>query len=336
MFKALATGVTLSLLAATGSLAADLPRRVVKSPPPAPSLACKETAGLPTDVFGFTTGSDVNDLGALSGAVQYNGNYGARFGRLSGHNVFAQLSYSPFSCFEIGPTIQGFTQSASATTYGLDLRQFGGTVEMKYKLLGRATHGVGVTFTTEPGVFNRRYSTLSNAVGFPVFADPFGNALRPSGPVFSNLARVLIDFELIKDRLFGAINLEHVAIWDDPVSPANVFGSKEYFKTSGLNIRASLAYKLTDSFYLGVEGSHQRAYLGTFLNRDLGNAWFVGPTFYWQATDKLAISGAYSIQVAGETETAFLPTVPFQRAGGDSDLLNFSRHLAKFKIAYSF
>jgi hypothetical protein len=336
MLKPLAAGLGLALLASSAGFAADIPGRVLKSPAPAPSLACKETAGLPTDVFGFTTGSDVNDLGALSGAIQYNGNYGARFGRLAGHNVFAQLSYSPFPCFEIGPTIQGFTQSAGATTYGLDLRQYGATVEMKYKLLGRATHGFGLTVTTEPGAFHRRYSTLSNAGGFPVFVDPFGNALRPSGTVFSNLARVLLDFELVKDKLFGAINLEHVAIWDDPLSPANAFGSREYFKTSGLNIRASLAYKATDTLFIGVEGSHQRAYLGTFLNRDLGNAWFVGPTFYWQATDKLAISGAYSIQVAGETETAFLPTVPFQRAGGDTDLLNFSRHLAKFKIAYSF
>jgi len=316
--------------------AADLPGRILKSPPPAASLACKETAGLPTDVFGFTTGSDVNDLGALSGSIQYNGNYGTRFGRLAGHNVSAQLSYSPFPCLEIGPTIQGFSQSAGSTTYGLDARQFGGTVEMKYKVLGRATHGVGLTFTTEPGAFNRRYSTLSNAGGFPVFADPFGNALRPSGAVFSNLARVLIDFELVKDKLYGALNLEHVATWDDPVSPANAFGSKEYSKTSGFNIRASLSAKLTDTFYLGVEGSHQRAYLGTFLNRDLGNAWFLGPTFYWQATEKFAIMGAYNLQVAGSTETQFLPGVPFQRTGGDTDLLNFNRHLAKLKIAYSF
>jgi hypothetical protein len=322
---------------ASAAVAADIPGRTLKpTPPPAPSLACKETSALPTDVFGFTTGSDVNDLGALSGAVQYNGNYGTRFGRLAGHNLFVQLSYSPLPCLEIGPTIQGFTQSAGSTTYGLDARQFGGTIEFKYKLLGRATHGVGLTITSEPGVFNRRYSTFATAAGFPTFVDAFGNPDRPSGTLVSNLARVLIDFELVKDKLFGAINIEHAAFWDDPISGFNGVRNKDYFKSSFLNLRASLAYKLTDTFYLGVEGSHQRAYLGTFLNRDAGHAWFVGPTFFWQATDKLAITGAYNIQVAGQTESQFVPTAPFQRRGGDYDLFNFNRHLAKLKIAYSF
>jgi hypothetical protein len=316
------------------AFAADAPRRVTKTAPlPAASVVCKETAALPTDVFGFTTGSDVNDLGALSGALQYNGNYGTRFGQLTGHQLTAQLSYSPFPCVEIGPTLQGFAATTGVTTFGTDVRQFGGTVEMKYKLLGRATHGVGLTFTTEPGIFSRRYSTLVNAAGFPVFADAFGNALRPSGTAVSNLARVLIDFELVKDKLYGAINFEHAAVWDDPASQFNGLRVKDYAKFSNLNIRAALAYKVSDTFYVGVEGSHQRAYAGTFLNRELGNAWFAGPTFFWQATEKLSITGAYNYQFAGESEAVVLPA---GRSSKDFDLFNFNRHLAKFKLAYTF
>jgi hypothetical protein len=310
------------------AMAADLGKRPVKpGPAPAPSAACKETSGLPTDIFGFTTGSDVNDLGALSGALQYNGNYGTRFGRLYGHQLTAQLSYSPFSCFEIGPTVQGFSANAGLTTFGLDQRQFGGTVEMKYKLTGRATHGIGITLTTEPGAFNRQYKSG--------FVDAFGNPFNPSGAAYSNLARVLIDFELIKDRLFGAINIEHAAVWDDPVSQSAGFGlpNPGFAKFSNLNIRAALAAKLTDTFYLGVEGSHQRAYTGIFLNQEIGNAWFAGPTFYWQATEKLAVTGAYNYQFAGQTRDAI------NTIGASSksvDLINFNRHLVKFKLAYSF
>jgi hypothetical protein len=315
------------------AMAADMPRRVLKPTPPVASAACKETSGLPTDIFGFATGSDVNDLGSLSAALEYNGNYGTRFGPLNGHLGKAQVSYSPLPCFEIGPTIQGAFTTAGFTTFGLDQRQFGGTVEMKYKLLGRATHGIGLTITTEPGAFNRSYTTFANAGGAPVFTDAFGNALRPSGPVFSNVARVLMDFELVKDRLFGAINLEHSATWDDPVSQFNGLRNPNFAKTSGLNIRAALAAKLTDTFYLGVEGSHQRVYSGTFLNQDLGNAWFAGPTFFWQATEKLAVTGAYNYQFAGQTKDAF-NTIGASSKG--VDLVNFNRHLAKFKLAYSF
>jgi hypothetical protein len=196
---------------------------------------------------------------------------------------------------------------------------------MKYKILGRATHGIGLTITTEPGVFNRQYRSG--------FFDPFGNVTRPSGTVASNLARILIDFELMKDKLYGAVNIEHASTWDDPITPFNGFNSPGYFKTSGLNIRAALAYKVTDTFYVGVEGSHQRLYSGTFLNRDLGNAWFAGPTFYWQATEKLAVTGSYNYQLAGQTENAF---TNFGISSKGVDLVNFNRHLAKLKLAYSF
>ncbi len=48
----------------------------------------------------------MNDLGALSGALEYNGNYGTRFGRAAVHLLKGQLSYSPLPCLEIGPTLQ--------------------------------------------------------------------------------------------------------------------------------------------------------------------------------------------------------------------------------------
>jgi opacity protein-like surface antigen len=299
------------------ALAADAPNRVKKpSPPVAASQACKETSGLPTDVFGFTTGSDVGDLRSLGGALEYNGNYGTRFGKLSGHLAKAQLSYVPLDCLEIGPTIQGLSVSADRSTFGFDTRQFGGTIEMKYKIFGRATHGVGLTITTEPGIFHRQYSTG--------FVDGLGNPFKPKGSVVSNLARVLIDFELIKDKLFGAINLEHQAVWDHPVLG---FGGSGYARLSNVNIRAALAYKMTDTFYLGAEASHQRAYTGIFMKNDLGNAWFAGPTFYWQATEKLSVTGAYNYQFAGQTNGF---------ASKGVDLVNFNRHQAKLKLGYSF
>lgn len=298
--------------------AADLPRRsVVKSPAPAPSAACLESSGLPTDVFGFATGSDVNDLGALSGAIEYNGNFGTRFGSLSGTLVKAQLSYSPLRCLEIGPSIQGFGLNAGRNTLALDQRQFGGAVEFKYKVLGRATHGVGLTFTTEPGVFSRKYES-----GFL--------PLKPTGTVVTNLARMLVDFEIVKNRVFGAINVEYGTVWDNPVSPA----PSGYARFSALNLRAAAAYKVSDTFYVGVEGSHQRAYTGLGLNKGVGNAWFVGPTFYWQATEKFSITGSYNYQVAGVTNNAFNVTGGFGSRG--VDLVNFNRHLAKLKVAYSF
>jgi len=325
MFKAASLGLFGIIAATSVTLAADLPGRVTKPTPPPAAQACKETSALPTDIFGFTTGSDVNDLGALSGALEYNGSYGTRFGSLSANLLKAQLSYSPLLCLEIGPTVQGFSVNAGSSTFGLDTRQFGGTVELKYKILGRATNGIGLTITTEPGIFNRQYRSG--------FYDAFGNITRPNGALASNLARILMDFELIKDKLFGAINVEYQTAWDDPISPSDGFRSPGFFKSSGLNIRAALSYKLAETFYFGVEGSHQRLYSGTFFNQDLGNAWFLGPTFYWQATEKLALTGALNFQLAGQTENAF---TNFGISSKNVDLVNFNRSLAKLKLVYNF
>ena len=325
MIKIAVFGIFAGLAFNSFAFAADMPGKVKKPTPPPASAACMETSGLPTDIFGFTTGSDVNDLGALSAALEYNGGFGTRFGSLSSNLLKAQLSYSPFPCFEIGPTVQGAVVNAGANTFGFDSRQFGGTVEVKYKILGRATHGVGLTITTEPGVFNRQYRSG--------FYDAFGNITRPNGALASNLARILMDFELIRDKLFGAINVEYQTAWDDPISPSDGFRSPGFFKSSGLNIRAALSYKLAETFYFGVEGSHQRLYSGTFFNQDLGNASFLGPTFYWQATEKLAITGALNFQFAGQTENAF---TNFGISSKGVDLVNFNRSLAKLKLAYSF
>jgi hypothetical protein len=69
------------------------------------------------------------------------------------------------------------------------------------------------------------------------------------------------------------------------------------------------------------------------MKQELGNAWFAGPTFYWQATEKLAVTGAYNYQFAGQTKDAF-NTIGVGSKG--VDLVNFNRHLAKLKLAYSF
>ena len=94
MIKAALSGLFGIIAATSVVMAADLPGRVTKPTPPPAAQACKETSALPTDIFGFTTGSDVNDLGALSGALEYNGSYGTRFGSLSAYRFLWRIRNS--------------------------------------------------------------------------------------------------------------------------------------------------------------------------------------------------------------------------------------------------
>jgi hypothetical protein len=321
----LAAGVT-SLLSVSAAAAADMPGKVIKqTPPPAPSAACLETSGLPTDIFGFSSGSDVADLGSWGGALEYNGAYGTRFGTLSGHNVKAQVSTSPIRCLEIGPSLN---YGSARLNNRIDLTSttataFGGQIEFKYKILGRATHGIGLTVTAEPG-----YSALNNRLNDPL--TPFFGSERSR--VGTNSFKILTDFALIPDRIYGALNVEYGQGWASSetnglngCAPA-IGPTGGWCKSSSLNLRAAVSAKLAENFYLGVEGQHLRAYQGTFLNQLNGHAWFVGPTAFWQATEKLAISATFATQVAGQA----------RGTPNSLDLDNFSRHIAKLKLGYSF
>jgi hypothetical protein len=320
----LAAGI-LSTLSFGAASAADMPGKVIKPTAPAPNNACRETSGLPSDIFGFSSGSDVADLGAWGAALEYNGAYGTRFGTLNGHNIKGQVSTSPIRCLEIGPSLN-FGSARSTDRIGLTsstATAFGGQIEFKYKILGRTTHGIGLTVTAEPG-----YSGVKNR-----FSDPltpfFGSESSRSG---SNSFKILTDFALVPDRIYGALNVEYGQGWlsSEPLglngcAPAVGF-TGGWCKTSSLNLRAAVSAKLADTFYVGVEGQHLRAYSGTFLNALNGHAWFIGPTVFWQATEKLAISGTFATQVAGQA----------RGSSNSLDLDNFSRHIAKLKLGYSF
>lgn len=291
-----------ALLGATSAMAADLPSRKLAVVAPAPSAACFEKNSLPTDVFGFNTGSDVNDAGALSASLQYTGGYGTRVGSYAGHTLQAQVAYGLFRCLEVGPYVIG-TTARNGGVFGLgNGSALGGGLEVKYKFLGRDTHGVGATL-----------DVVVQGQGLS------GNLFNPSKSVYDTSVSLFLDKELVAGKLFGAINLSYANNWLDTVPGG-------YLPTSTLRVGAALSYQVVDGFFLGAEVNHFRKYNNQFFGNELGNATFVGPTFYWQATKALAVTGAYGYQVSGKANV-----VP-----GRLDLNNFNQHIAKFKIAYSF
>lgn len=310
----------------TSALAADMPTRAVKPTPPVAAVeACKETAqsALPIDIFGFSSGSDITDPGSWGASAEYIGAFGARFGTLNNHGVKTQVSASPLPCLEIGPSLNyGFARLSERVGFtNSRVDAYGGQLEFKYKLLGRATHGVGLTITVEPG-----YSQLRNRFNDPL--TPFFGSER-SG-LASNSFKALLDFAIVPGFLFGAVNVEYAQTWlsAEPLAlngcaPASL---SAWCRGSSLNLRAAVSARLADAFYLGVEAQHLRTYNGVLLNRLEGHALFVGPTLFWQATEKLAVSGTVATQVAGKA----------RGVAGNLDLDHYSRHIAKLKIGYSF
>lgn len=281
------------------ALAADLPSR--KGAPAAPPVlsACSESEGIPTDAFGFTTGSDVAAAGSFGASLTYGGGFGLRGGRQAAHGLQLQGSYGLFPCFEIGPYLLGGYSDATLAGASADSRSFGAGVEMKYRLLGRDLHGIGLTVVVDPS-FNR--------------IDPTG-AGNFTG--YNTGIRLFADKTLLPGKLYAALNLSHDLSWTGP-SP--------YLRSSTFTVGGSLAWQVLDGLYLSGELRHQRRYGDIGFGTEAGYATFAGPGVFWQATKQLAISAAYNVQVAGKAKGQ----------PGDLDLTNFSQHLVKVKLAYSF
>lgn len=285
--------------ATTMALAADLPSR--KGTPVAPPVlsACSESEGIPTDAFGFTTGSDVADLGSFGTSFTYGDAFGTRTGRLNGHSGQLQGSYGLLPCFEVGPYLLGGLTDASQDGVSAEARAFGAGIEMKYKLLGRDAHGFGLTAVIDPS-FTRN--------------DPDGASRFTA---YNTGIRLFADKTLIPGKLYGALNLSQDLTWTGP-SP--------YGRSSTFTVGGSLAWQVVDGIYLSGEVRHQRRYNDLGFGNEAGYATFAGPGVYWQATKQLALSAAYNVQLAGKAKGQ----------PGDLDLTNFSQHLVKVKAAYSF
>jgi hypothetical protein len=281
------------------SFAADLPsRKGAPAAPPALS-ACSDEEGIPTDAFGFTTGSDVGAVGSFGPSLTYGGAFGTRTGRLNSHSAMLQGSYGLLPCLEVGPYLLGGYSNASVGGVSADERSFGAGVEMKYRVLGRDLHGIGLTVVLDPSV-NR--------------ADPDGAGRFTT---YNTGLRIFADKALIPGTLYAALNLSHDLTWTGP-SP--------YLRSSTFTVAGSLAWQFAKGVYLSGEVRHMRAHNDLGFGKEAGYATFAGPGIFWQVNDQLALSAAYNVQIAGKSKGE----------PGNLDLTNFSQHLVKVKAAYSF
>lgn len=304
MFKTLVTSGLAAFSLGSIAFAADLPARKGAPVAPPASTACLENNTLATDVFGFTVGSDVTDVGSYGGTLTANGNFTARSQRLTGVTGIAQIATGLFRCFEVGPYVylNGTTARDRAGLSG-NSSLYGGGVEFKYKFLGRDVHGVGATLDLDLSGNGNRFSGILGA----------GNDSS-----FNLAARLFLDRELVADKLYGAINLEHISTYSSRIG-ALVDGSQ-------FNIRAALAAKVLPNLYLGAEAWYSRTYLGSGYGTYLGDGFFIGPNALWAINDKWTLNAAYQVQVAGKSRV-----VP-----GNLNLTAYNQHYARIKLGYAF
>jgi hypothetical protein len=301
-------------------MAADAgPNRVYKSPQPSTGWGlCRKppVAAEPNkfpdvpggDIFGFTDPADVGNPGDCGLAFEYSGAAGKADGRY--YTGTLKTEFSATIAENLAVAVAPFvTHHRIWGVTGLDdlsaTRFDGLSGELSYRFLERGpANRIAATFAVEP-----RWARVDGTSGTNV-------------TVYSAEFKLFLDAVLVPDRLYGALNLNYAPAMqkagNDPLG--------EWVRSSGTNVSGALAYQINDRLFVGAELRFLAAFTGAALNRNVGIAWFAGPTVMVQITPATALNLVWTPQFAGHAD------------GNDRrlDLDNFERHQFRVKLATGF
>jgi hypothetical protein len=258
-----------------------------------------------THLFGFTLGTDVNNVGEVEGELEAIGRFAKRVGVYNALSPTLGLKFIPFQNFSIEPGV-GVAYHNISNAPGLDDRQQWAfdslSLEFRYRVLDRQQAPFGLTFGADP-----HWGRVDDISGAPVNR-------------YSVDFLVAVDREIVANRLFAAFNL----IYQPEASQLQITGAWQH--QSAFGISGALTLQVQPGILIGAEARYLRSFDGLGLDAFAGQAFFIGPTFYAKFNERVWMSAAWSLQVAGHASSE----------PGSLDLTNFERHQAVLRFGYNF
>ena len=282
------------LCAATAIVAALLP------------FAVQAEEGIDTEhIFGFMIGSDVGTVGEREFQSETTGRFGKDSGTYRAVGQQLEAEFVPMQDFriEVGTT---FMAHDVAGVPGLDDRRQlswqGVSVDFRYRFLDRQTAPFGMTLAMETHA--DRVDETTAAV------------VRSYGTEFT----AAFDREIIPNVAVAAFNLSYDPEW----TRIPQTGAAEQDATLGAAF--GLMVQVRPDILLGGEVRYFRKYDGIGLDAFAGQALFIGPTAYFQISERSRLTASWGVQAWG------------QRAGSNAslDLVNFERHQARLVFGLNF
>lgn len=268
--------------------------------------ACADAEGIDTEhMFGFMIGTDVGNIGEREFQSQTTGRFSRNGGSYRAIDQEFELEFVPVRNFrvELGSS---FASHDIAGVPGLaDRRQLswqGVSVDLRYRFLDRNAAPFGLTVAVE-GHANRVDETTAAVV-------------RSYGTEFA----LAFDRELVPDVAVAALNLIYQPEWTRLVGTA----AAEQESTAGVAL--GVMVQARPGFFLGGEARYLRQYEGIGLEAFAGQALFVGPTAYFQLSQRSRLTAAWSVQAWGRPASS----------NAALDLVNFERHRARLVFGINF
>jgi hypothetical protein len=253
-------------------------------------------------LFGFTEGTDIGGPWQAEGELEAIGRIGRTAGNYSAVSATASLKYPLSESFRLAPSVT-FTRFDVFSVPDLEDRSVIGlerlALEFRWRPFDRETSLFGLTFVAAPFV-----GFIDEVTGAP--GDSWGGTII-----------VAADRALIPKRLFAAINLSY------DFGRARDYASGLIVDGSELGLNAAATARLLDWLYVGGEVRYLRGYDGLAFGNLVGQAVYLGPTFYLALGLGASLSGAWNIQAWGQA-TGLDPGL---------DLSLFERQMFKIRLA---
>lgn len=270
------------------------------------SLVRGHAEGIDTEhIYGFMIGSDPGDRGEREFQTETTG----RFSRIGGsYRALSQeleLEFVPVNNFrvEVGTTLAA--HHIDSVPGFVDRNQVawqGASLDLRYRFLDRATAPFGLTLAVEGHGDRIDEVTASRA-------QSYGTELT-----------LAIERDLIPDIAVATLNLGYQPEW------TRLAGAPAQEQDSILGVALGVMAQLRPGFLLGGEARYFRKYDGIGLEEFSGQAFFIGPTAYFQLSERSRLTATWSVQAWG-------------RPAGSSaglDLVNFERHQARLVFGVNF
>jgi len=262
--------------------------------------------GIDTEhIFAFMIGTDTGNVGEREFQSQTTGRFGREGGRYRAGDQELELEFIPTKDvrIELGSTfaahdingVPGFDDRRQLAWQGL-------SVDFRYRFLDRETSPFGFTVAVE-----HQADKVDETTGAAVWH-------------YGADVVLAFDREIVPDKTIAALNLLYQPEWTRFAAT----GAAEQESTVGAAF--ALMTRLGPNILFGGEARYLRKYAGIGLEEFAGQALFVGPTAYFQLSERSRLTAAWSVQAWGRS------------AGSNAllDLTNFERHEARLVFGVNF
>jgi len=269
------------------------------------SPACGHAEGIDTEhIYAFMIGTDVGELGEREFQSETTGRFSKNGGSYQAVGQQVELEFVPIRNFriEVGTTLAA--HNIDGVPDFMDRNQIawqGASLDLRYKLLNRATAPFGLTLAVE--THGDRIDETSAARVRSVGTD----------------VTLAVEREIIPN-VVTTLNLTYQPEW------THFAGAATEEQESIVGVAFGVMAQLRPDFLLGGEVRYFRKYDGIGLEELAGQALFIGPTAYFQLSERSRLTANWSVQAWGRP------------AGTNAalDLVNFERHQAKLVFGVNF